>query len=646
MFTSLRFRLLVATLAVIILALVLNTTASYLTVKSHNDDQVAGNLAAVASGNARAIGQWLDARTTMLEAVPTPEAGTRAGAEIETGTGVETSAEPDQASLPALKQLAASGGFQMSYLADAESGDTIFSNGFEAPADFDPRERGWYRAAVEAGKPIVTLPYVDVATNELVVTLAAPMRRDGRLIGVVGGDVAIGTIVDSVGAIEPTPSSFAFLAAADGTLIAHPDPELALEPVSRLGAGLDAERLATLAATGEPQAMMLGEQAVRLFAERIPGTDWQLVVALDNHEATAGLRGVLTSSLITLVGVALAAALLLGVLLRLAFRRLLVARDAMANIASGQADLTRRLPEQGQDEVAQIAAAFNRFVARMEEVMRTIRDSSQQVRLAAGEITHSNQDLSRRTESAAASLQETSASIEQISSTVSHTADSAREANGLSQSATEVAGRSGEEMRRVVTTMEEIQDASGQIADIVKVMDGIAFQTNLLALNASVEAARAGEAGRGFAVVANEVRQLATRSAEASHEIRELIERSEARVKGGTALVHQAGETLETLVGQVNRVAEVLGEITAATSEQSDGVGQVNLAVADLDRVTQQNAALVEESSVAAEQLKEQAGRLAEAVESFTLSERGQGGENVAPGAPRTAGRHAAPQPA
>ncbi|SDN86806.1 methyl-accepting chemotaxis sensory transducer with Cache sensor [Halomonas shengliensis] len=626
MFTSLKIRLLIASVAVIVLALVLNTAASYLTVKSHNDDQVAGNLAAVASGNAQAIGQWLEARTTMLEAVPAPG--------------------PGEDPLSALKQLAASGDFQMSYLARAADGDTTFSNGFQAPADFDPRERPWYRAAVEAGAPIVTQPYMDVATDELVVTLAAPVERGGRLLGVVGGDVGIGTIIETVGAIAPTPASFAFLVAADGTLIAHPDPSLALAPVARLGGALDAERLATLAAGEAPLAATLGEQAVRLFAEGIPGTDWQLVVALDDHEATAGLRGVLSSSLVTLLVVALGAVLLLGALLRLAFRRLLAARDAMADIASGHADLTRRLPEAGRDEVAQIAAAFNRFVSRMEGVMRTIRDSSQQVRLAAGEITHGNQDLSRRTESAAASLQESSASIEQISSTVGHTADSAREANGLSQSAAEVAGRSGEEMRQVVDTMEEIRDASGQIAAIVKVMDGIAFQTNLLALNASVEAARAGEAGRGFAVVAGEVRQLATRSADASREIRALIDRSEQKVAGGTALVRQAGDTLRALVERVARVAEVLGEISAATGEQSDGIGQVNLAVADLDRVTQQNAALVEESTVAAEQLKEQADRLAEAVGSFTIGAADHGAGQPAPRVSHAANRPWVAEPA
>ncbi|MDI5922785.1 cache domain-containing protein [Halomonas sp. LR5S13] len=341
----LKIRLLIATVVVIIFALILNTSASYVTVKSHNDDQVAGNLAAVASGNAKAIGEGLDARLTMLEAVPA------SGPEVDP--------------LPPLRQLAVSGNFQMSSLASAADGDTVFSNGFEGTADFDPRERPWYRAAIEAGESIVTLPYVDVATDALVVTLAAPVKRNGQVVGVVGGDVAIDTIVDTVGAIAPTPSSFAFLAAANGVLIAHPDPELALEPVARLGGALDGERLAELAATEAPLAVTLGEQAVRLFAEGIPGTDWQLVVALDEHEATAGLRDVLLSSLVTLLVVALGAVLLLGALLRLAFRRLLAARDAMADIASGHADLTRRLPEEGRDEVAQMAEAFNRFMSRM-----------------------------------------------------------------------------------------------------------------------------------------------------------------------------------------------------------------------------------------------------------------------------------------
>nr|WP_317615358.1 methyl-accepting chemotaxis protein [Halomonas elongata] len=367
---------------------------------------------------------------------------------------------------------------------------------------------------------------------------------------------------------------------------------------------------------------MLGESDKLLRGQPIDGTDWQLVVALDEFEATAGLRGVMSASAITLVLVALGAAILLGALLRVVFRRLLAVRDAMDNVASGSGDLTRRLPADGTDEVAQIATSFNQFVSRMEEVMTTIRDSSESVRVAATEIATGGQDLSRRTENAASSLQQTSASMEEITSTVEHTAESSRQANGLAESSSDVARRGGEAVNQVVETMEGITDSSRQISEIVSVMDSIAFQTNLLALNASVEAARAGEQGRGFAVVAGEVRQLASRSAEAAKQIKGLIDTSVERTEEGANQVRAAGQTMAEIVESVTRVTDVLGEITAATGEQSEGISQVNVAVSELDRMTQQNAALVEESTTAAEQLKDQADRLSAAVGGFTLSRR------------------------
>ncbi|MGR4066949.1 methyl-accepting chemotaxis protein [Billgrantia sp. C5P2] len=293
----------------------------------------------------------------------------------------------------------------------------------------------------------------------------------------------------------------------------------------------------------------------------------------------------------------------------------------MRQIASGDGDLTQRLPVEGRDESAELAIQFNAFADKIHDVLLEVRVSSEAVRVAATEIASGGQDLSRRTDTAAASLQQTSASMEEITSTVEHTAESAREANALSQSASEVAARGGEVVSRVVSTMDEINGASRQIAEIVTVMDSIAFQTNLLALNASVEAARAGEQGRGFAVVAGEVRQLASRSAAAAREVKALIDASETKVRSGSDLVTQAGATMDEIVTSVSRVSDVLQQISAATGEQSDGIGQVNVAVAELDRMTQENAALVEESSAAAERLEEQSLRLAEVVGAFTLAE-------------------------
>ncbi|QEA38457.1 hypothetical protein FGL86_04760 [Pistricoccus aurantiacus] len=295
---------------------------------------------------------------------------------------------------------------------------------------------------------------------------------------------------------------------------------------------------------------------------------------------------------------------------------------AHARHCSGDGDLAQRLPVKGRNETAELATQFNAFADKINDVLLDVRESSEYVRVAASEIAMGGQDLSGRTETAASNIQETSASMEQLTSTVEHTAQSSRQANQLAESASDVASRGGEAVSRVVQTMDEIETSSKQIAEIVTVMDSIAFQTNLLALNASVEAARAGEQGRGFAVVAGEVRQLASRSADAARQIKQLIDTSSDKTRAGAELVRNAGATMDEIVASVARVTDVLGEISAATNEQSQGIGQVNEAVAELDRMTQQNAAMVEESTNAAAHLQEQSQRLAQIVGGFTLAAR------------------------
>ena len=290
---------------------------------------------------------------------------------------------------------------------------------------------------------------------------------------------------------------------------------------------------------------------------------------------------------------------------------------AVRRIAGG--DLVSDVGSDRQDEIGSLIREVAALRARFLDIVRHLRSATDSINTASAEIASGNQDLSTRTEQAASNLEETAASMEQLTSTVRNSADAARQANQLASSASEIAVRGGNVVGQVVTTMDEINASSKKISDIIGVIDGIAFQTNILALNAAVEAARAGEQGRGFAVVAGEVRNLAQRSAEAAKEIKGLIGSSVDRVEAGSRLVAEAGQTMSEIVASVQRVNEIIGEITAAAGEQSDGIGQVNVAVNQLDQMTQQNAALVEESAAAAESLKDQATRLAQLVQVFRI---------------------------
>ncbi|MFM2448263.1 MAG: methyl-accepting chemotaxis protein [Pseudomonadota bacterium] len=293
-------------------------------------------------------------------------------------------------------------------------------------------------------------------------------------------------------------------------------------------------------------------------------------------------------------------------------------------IAKG--DLTSTVEVRINDETGRLLTAMGAMQDRLRGLVGDIRQTANSIQVASEEVASGNLDLSQRTEQTSTSLQQAASSMDLLTGTVRQSADSARQANQLASSAAEVAARGGAVVSQVVTTMEDINASSKKIADIISVIDGIAFQTNILALNAAVEAARAGEQGRGFAVVAGEVRSLAGRSAEAAKEIKSLIGASVEKVEGGSRLVADAGKTMTEIVGSVQRVSDIIGEITAASSEQSDGISQVSGSVSQLDQMTQQNSALVEQSAAAAESLKEQAHNLTHMVDAFRLTREPQVG--------------------
>ena len=293
----------------------------------------------------------------------------------------------------------------------------------------------------------------------------------------------------------------------------------------------------------------------------------------------------------------------------------------LRSIAAG--DLTVRMEGDYQGVFAQMRDDANTTVANLTDIVGRIQAATGHINTAAGEIASGNQDLSRRTEQQAANLEETAASMEELTSTVRQNAEHARQANQLAIGAADVAASGGQVVGEVVTTMDQIQTSSRRIANIISVIDGIAFQTNILALNAAVEAARAGEQGRGFAVVATEVRTLAQRSATAAKEIKELIDNSVERVDAGSVLVRKAGTTMGEIVASVQRVTDIMGEISAASQEQTTGIEQVSQTVMQMDEATQQNAALVEEASAAARAMEDQANQLADAVAVFRLADAG-----------------------
>ncbi len=510
------------------------------------------------------------------------------------------------------------------------SNKLVVNTHWNSPESLKYWEQPWYENGKTApkGQCKWAKAYQDAASPQPRTNCAMPIYKGDTLWGVSTIDVTLGFFNRLVADMEAKIQGQILIVEGDGKIVSNSSRiqgNIVLKNLSEI-ASTSPMAAETLRLLPQAQAGEKVEQAYQgdggeqmLFLKPIPGSPWLIATSIPASLLAVNSQRILTKLAAVQVPMAIVLLALMVLGIRLFMRRLGVLKTNIDALSAGEADLTRRLPETGGSEFSEVARSFNAFIARLQGVVGQVVNGASSIAAASGEISSGNQDLSVRTEEQAAFLQETAGSMDQITSTVRQNADSANQANQLAADAFQVATRGGQVIGNVVETMDSISTSSKKVVDIIGVIDGIAFQTNILALNAAVEAARAGEQGRGFAVVASEVRSLAQRSAEAAKDIKHLIADSVAKVESGSALVVQAGTTMQEIIATNTNMAAIMGEIMAASVEQSKGIERVNQAIAQLDTTTQQNAALVEEVSAAARSMQEQTSMLIQVVGAFKV---------------------------
>ncbi|MCO3964931.1 methyl-accepting chemotaxis protein [Pseudomonas aeruginosa] len=542
-----------------------------------------------------------------------------------------------------LEQPALTSTFSFTYLGQQDGVFTMRPDS-PMPAGYDPRSRPWYKDAVAAGGLTLTEPYVDAATQELIITAATPVKAAGNTLGVVGGDLSLKTLVQIINSLDFSGMGYAFLVSGDGKILVHPDKEQVMKTLSEVY-----PQNTPKIATGFSEAELHGHTRILAFTpiKGLPSVTWYLALSIDKDKAYAMLSKFRVSAVAAALISIVAILVLLGLLIRLLMQPLHLMGRAMQDIAQGEGDLTKRLAVTSRDEFGVLGDAFNQFVERIHRSIREVagtahklHDVSQLVVNASNSSMANSDEQSNRTNSVAAAINELGAAAQEIARNAADASHHASDANHQAEDGKQVVEQTiramnelSEKISASCANIEALNNRTVNIGQILEVIKGISEQTNLLALNAAIEAARAGEAGRGFAVVADEVRNLAHRAQESARQIQKMIEELQIGAREAVAtmtesqryslesveIANRAGERLSSVTGRIAEIDGMNQSVATATEEQTAVVDSLNMDITEINTLNQEGVENLQATLRACGELETQAGRLRQLVDSFKI---------------------------